>query len=68
MRQLLIQVPRGQGSQVLALAKQHRGANLTQIEAKSPEDAVDLVIAHVPNRQVEGLLDALETLPDLRLL
>ncbi|WP_346291084.1 DUF389 domain-containing protein [Sphaerothrix gracilis] len=65
MRQLLIQVPRGQGAQVLALAQQHQGANLAQVEAKSPEAAIDLVVVHVPNRQVEKLLDALETVPEL---
>ncbi|MFE4107941.1 DUF389 domain-containing protein [Almyronema epifaneia] len=66
MRQLLIQVPRGQGAQVLSLAQKHQGANLAQLEAKEPDRVIDLVIAYLPNRQVEKLLDDLEALPAVK--
>lgn len=65
MRQLLIQVPRGQGDKVLDRAKAHQGMNLARFEASDTEGQLDFVIAYVPNRQVEGFLEALDTLPDL---
>lgn len=65
MRQLLIQVPRGQGDKVLDMAKAHQGMNLARFEASDTEGQLDFVIAYVPNRQVEGFLEALDTLPDL---
>ncbi|MEQ8997938.1 MAG: DUF389 domain-containing protein [Coleofasciculus sp. B1-GNL1-01] len=65
MRQLLIQVPRGQGDKVLDMAKAHQGTNLARFEASDTEEPIDFVITYVPNRQVEQLLEALDTLPDL---
>ncbi|MEQ9367978.1 MAG: hypothetical protein RIG63_02950 [Coleofasciculus chthonoplastes F3-SA18-01] len=62
MRQLLIQVPRGQGDKVLDMAKAHQGTNLARFEASDTEGKLDFVIAYVPNRQVEQLLEALDTL------
>lgn len=60
MRQLIIQVPRGQGKEVLAIAKSLDGTNLAQFEAMANEDLIDLVLVHVSNRQVEKLLTKLE--------
>ncbi|MBE9129828.1 MULTISPECIES: TIGR00341 family protein [unclassified Coleofasciculus] len=65
MRQLLVQVPRGQGKAVLDIAKDHEGANLAKFEATDGEKPVDLVVVHVPNRQVEDLLGELEPIPQL---
>ncbi len=62
MRQLIIQVSRGQGKAVLELAKSHGGQNLAQIEAKDCDELIDVVIVHVSNRQVEKLLAKLEEL------
>ncbi|MEQ9358992.1 DUF389 domain-containing protein [Coleofasciculus chthonoplastes] len=67
MRQLLIQVPRGQGDKVLDMAKAHQGTNLARFEASDTEGELDFVITYVPNRQVESFLEALDTLPDLHL-
>lgn len=67
MRQLLVQVPRGSGRQVLTIAKAHEGVNLAYFEANGLEKPLDLVIIHVSNRKVEDLLAALEPLPDLHL-
>jgi len=67
VRQLLIQVPRGQGDKVLDMAKAHQGTNLARFEASDTEEPIDFVITYVPNRQVEQLLEALDTLPDLHL-
>lgn len=67
MRQLLIQVPRGCGKRVLELAKEYDGSNLALVEATNPSEPIDLVIVHLPNRKVESLLGALESLPDLHI-
>ncbi|RUT00654.1 hypothetical protein DSM106972_074250 [Dulcicalothrix desertica PCC 7102] len=60
MRQLIIQVPRGQGKEVLEIAKSLDGTNLAQFEAMGSEDLIDLVLVHISNRQVEKLLTKLE--------
>ena len=64
MRQLLIQVPRGCGKQVLEIAKAFDGA-MALIEATGSDGAIDLAIAHVSNSKVEGLLGELQSLPQL---
>ncbi|GJD17009.1 hypothetical protein RIVM261_019650 [Rivularia sp. IAM M-261] len=60
MRQLIIQVPRGQGKEVLEIAKSLDGTNLAQFEAMGSDDLIDLVLVHISNRQVEKLLTLLE--------
>ncbi len=65
MRQLLIQVPRGCGKQVLETAKAYDGANLALLEATGSDGAIDLAIAHISNSKVERLLGELESLPQL---
>ena len=60
MRQLIIQVPRGQGKEVLEIAKSLDGTNLAQFEAMGSDDLIDLVLVHISNRQVEKLLTKLE--------
>jgi uncharacterized hydrophobic protein (TIGR00271 family) len=51
----------------LDLAAQHGGTNMASLEAVANGGAVDLVIVHTPNGQVEGLIDALDGEPDLHL-
>jgi len=65
MRQLLVQVPRGCGQQVLDIANACNGANLAQFEATGNDELLDVVIVHVSNGKVEELLEKLETLPNL---
>ncbi|MBD2465491.1 DUF389 domain-containing protein [Oscillatoria sp. FACHB-1407] len=65
MRQLIIQVPRGCGKKVFDLATTHQGVNLSQTEAMSGEDAIDLVTVHLPNRAVEEFLEQIQDLPDV---
>ncbi len=65
MRQLLIQVPRGRGKEILEIAQKYDGANLAQLEATGSDGAIDLAIIHVSNSKVEGLLGELEDLPEL---
>ncbi|MEP0920144.1 DUF389 domain-containing protein [Leptolyngbya sp. DQ-M1] len=63
MRQLMIQVPQGQGETVLQIAKSCNAVNFSKIEAQS----IDLAIVHVSNRQVENLLAKLEDLPEVHI-
>jgi hypothetical protein len=62
MRQLIIQVPRGQGKDVLMIAQEHQGTNLAQMETNQLDRALDLVIVHISNRKVEDFLSQLEQL------
>lgn len=65
MRQLLIQVPRRCGKDVLDIAKNYDGANLAQFEAIGSDEPIDVAIVHVSNGKVEGFLGELEKLPKL---
>ncbi len=65
MRQMMVMVPRGQGPEVLRIARQHGGTNLALTEAVGDPGPVDLVAVQTPNGRVEGLLGAMEPLPDL---
>lgn len=67
MRQLIIQVPHGQGKQVLDIAKSLDGTNLAQLEAIGSEGLIDLVLIHISNRQVEKLLTKLEDINKLHI-
>jgi uncharacterized hydrophobic protein (TIGR00271 family) len=67
MRQLIIQVPRGEGKKVLDIAQSHEGVNLAQFEATSTEESIDLVLIHVSNRQVEKLFADLDKIPRVRI-
>ena len=66
MRQLLIEVQSGKGRAILALAqKKFKGVNLSQISANSTRGAIDLVVAYIPNSQVEDFLAELEDFDEL---
>jgi uncharacterized hydrophobic protein (TIGR00341 family) len=67
MRQLIIQVPKGQGQTVLDLAKSYNGANLAQFEANNNEGEIDVVIVNISNREVEKLLGDLEDLSNVHI-
>lgn len=63
----MVSVPRGEGQTVLDLAQAHDGVNLARFEAHDGDDAIDLVLVHVSNKQVESLVDRLEKIPNMRL-
>ena len=65
MRQLLIEVKRGQGEAILNFAQKYQGANLSQIEANTYRGKIDLVIAYLPNAQVEAFLEEIEDFEQL---
>ncbi|WPP52714.1 DUF389 domain-containing protein [Catalinimonas niigatensis] len=66
MRQLIFQVPRGQGEQVLEVAKTYKGVHLSRFEAKNESEPVEIAIVHIANSRVEDLLQELESVPDLQ--
>ena len=66
MRQLWVQVPNGQGKQVLSIAQAHRGVNLARFAVIDDQESQELVLIHVSNKQVESLLDRLEPIPHLQ--
>ncbi|MBD0262853.1 MAG: hypothetical protein ICV78_09045 [Tolypothrix sp. Co-bin9] len=51
MRQLIIQVPRGQGKEVFDIAKSLDGRNLAQFEAMGSEGLIDRYFCHARKRQ-----------------
>ena len=53
MRQLLIEVQRGQGNTVLQLAEKYQGANLSQLEANTHQrqDRSDNCLSSQPQRR-----------------
>ena len=65
MRQLLIEVQRGQGRTILPLAEKYQGTNLSQLEANTTRGAIDLIIAYLPNARVETFLEELEDYKEL---
>lgn len=67
MRQLMIRVPREYGAEVMTAAQAQNGTNLTRFEGASEDGAVDLVLVHVSNENVDPLLETLEELPDLHI-
>jgi uncharacterized hydrophobic protein (TIGR00271 family) len=67
MRQLIVQVPRGCGQEVLNIASSCGGANIAQIKANNNEEPIDLIIVHISNSKVEELLEKLEDLPNLHI-
>ena len=65
MRALIVRLPRGFGPKALAAAARHGGRNLSALEGSGEDGPVDVVLVHVPNDRLEGLLDDLQDLPDL---
>ncbi|MFH7023981.1 MAG: TIGR00341 family protein [Heteroscytonema crispum UTEX LB 1556] len=66
MRQLIIQVPRGNGKAVIDIAKSHNGTNLARFEGNA-EEPIDVVIVHVSNREVGKVLEELQDLPKVHI-
>ncbi|AKG20091.1 hypothetical protein [Calothrix sp. 336/3] len=63
MRQLIIQVPQGNGKTVIDITKSHNGTNLARLEGNA-EEPIDVVIVHVSNREVGKVLEELQDLPN----
>ena len=62
MRQLFVKVPEGQGEKVIDLAGRHAGVNLAVLPGHEEQDEWDVVMVHMPNRQVAYFLEEIDTL------
>ncbi len=61
MRELIVQVPHGQGHQVVELAEKHNGLNIAQYPGFAADgQALDITLVHVSNRSVQGMLRDLD--------
>ncbi|MCU0564980.1 MAG: TIGR00341 family protein [Oculatellaceae cyanobacterium Prado106] len=67
MRQIIVQVPRGQGKAVLTIAQEHQGTNLAQMEASHGDRSLDLVFLHISNAKVEAVLAQLEQISEAQI-
>jgi uncharacterized hydrophobic protein (TIGR00271 family) len=65
MRRLLVWVPEGAGAEVRETARRHGVTDLVSFSGEDGDGSVDLVLLHVPNRQVGDLLDALRAVDAL---
>ncbi|MFP4095837.1 MAG: DUF389 domain-containing protein [Cyclobacteriaceae bacterium] len=66
MRQLIFQVPRGEGQKVVKVAQKYKGINLSHFEAESASKPIDMAVVHIANSKVENLLLELESIPELK--
>lgn len=66
MRQVHLQVPRGYGERVVEAARAANALNMIRFEAEGSEQALEVVIANISNARIQGLLEQLEPIPDLR--
>lgn len=66
MRQMLLQIPRGQGARVAEQARACEATNLVVFGGDGEDGPCDCVVADVPNGAVGDLLDALEPVEGLR--
>lgn len=61
MRQLIIEVPQGNGKEVSEIAQRCYATNLAHLEGKNAQDEpIEIIIAHLSNRRVEEFLQALQ--------
>lgn len=67
MRPLIIQVPKGNGKEVLNKVQQFNGKNFSLLNGSDAERELDIIIAFITNRQVEGFIQELENLPELQI-
>ena len=68
MRLLIVQVPQGNGAQVLEAAGKHDAVNSGTFESQGLDgEAIDQVVLHLPNAQVGPFMAALDPLPDARI-
>lgn len=66
MRQIIAIVPRGEGERALRIAQNYDGTNLARLEAAGPDQERDLVLIHVPNHQIDPLLEQLQQIDSLQ--
>lgn len=68
MRQVTVQVPRGETSRILDAARRHDASQVTSVEAADERGApVQLIVLHIGNRKFGNFVDDTADVPELRL-
>lgn len=67
MRSLMIQVPNGEGEEILKKTKQLNGKNTSLLSGFDDEGEVDIVFASFSNSRVEQFLDEVNDIKDLHI-
>jgi uncharacterized hydrophobic protein (TIGR00271 family) len=67
MRQLFVKVPSGKGERVLELAGDHQGRNMVKWDGQQEDQAWDVVMIFVNNRQVGPLVNSLGEIPEAQI-
>lgn len=67
MRPLVIQVTRGKGTEILEIAKQLKGKNLSLVQGSDGEKELDIVYATFSNRKVEGFISEINKIEDVQI-
>lgn len=62
----MVQVPEGRGGEVVAAARRHGATNVATVAARDDDGPIDLVVVHVPTRELGEVLDTLHGMPELR--
>lgn len=65
MRQLLLQVPSGQGEEVLTRTSHLETTNALIVPGRTSEDDRDLVFLHVPNDAVDDVVTAVQAITEV---
>ena len=66
MRQLMVQVPRGQGERVSEIVRRHDAVSPVCVSGQAPEGPVDLIVVELANRAVGDALADLQKIDPLR--
>lgn len=67
MRPLFIQVPRGKGKEIVKKAKMFNGKNISMMEGTDDEKEIDVIMAYISNREVEGFISEANEIPELKI-
>lgn len=62
----MVQVPEGRGGEVVDAARRHGATNVATVAARDDDGPIDLVVVHVPTRELGDVLDTLYGIPELR--
>jgi uncharacterized hydrophobic protein (TIGR00271 family) len=65
MRQLIIQVPDGEGDQVLQIAERYKAVNVAEVAACGQDQDWDLVFVHLSNSRVGPFMNELQAMDDV---
>lgn len=65
MRQLMVSLPPGAGERAISIVESYDAKNVHLLARRKEEG--ELLVAHVPNRQVEPVLDELESLGEIEI-